>query len=280
VPAANVVIAGKAIGTTADFDGLFKLETSEVPPFQLRITSIGYSDATQDVTENNQTFNIVMNESSTVLDEIIVSASRRREKVQEAPASVSVLSARKLDATPNATDVTRSLINVPGVQVQQQSANRINISMRGGSGLFGTSVFPILDYRSLVGAGIGTFQSDQAGLNNLDIEKIEVVRGAGSALYGPGVTQGVVHFISKSPIDKPGTSIELIGGQLNTFGGSFRHAHKVSDKFGFKILAQHRQGDEFTLDPNNPDDAAQIALFSNTVTRPDLSAEGVVNPFR
>jgi len=114
VPAANVVIAGKAIGTTADFDGLFKLETSEVPPFQLRITSIGYSDATQDVTENNQTFNIVMNESSTVLDEIIVSASRRREKVQEAPASVSVLSARKLDATPNATDVTRSLINVPG----------------------------------------------------------------------------------------------------------------------------------------------------------------------
>ena len=277
VPGANVVIVGKAIGTTADFDGVFKLETSETPPFQLRITSIGYSEATQDVTENNQTLSIILNESSTVLDEIIVSASRRREKVQEAPASVSVLSARKLDATPNATDITRSLVNVPGVQVQQQSANRINISMRGGSGLFGTSVFPILDYRSLVGAGIGTFQSDQAGLNNLDIEKIEVVRGAGSALYGPGVTQGVVHFISKSPIDKPGTAIELIGGQLNTFGGSFRHAMKVSDKFGFKILAQHKQGDEFTLDPNNAEDAAQIALFSNTVIRPDLNSEGVVD---
>ncbi len=277
VPGANLVIEGKAIGTTSDFDGLFELKTSEVPPFRLKITSIGFADATQDVTENNQTFTITMNESSTVLDEIIVSASRRREKVQEAPASVSVLSARKLDATPNATDITRSLINVPGVQIQQQSANRINISIRGGSGLFGTSVFPILDYRSLVGAGIGTFQSDQAGLNNLDIEKIEVVRGAGSALYGPGVTQGVVHFISKSPIDKPGTSIELIGGSLNTFGGSFRHATKVSDKFGFKILGQHRQGDEFTLDPNNPDDAARLGLFSNTVTRPNLNAEGVVD---
>lgn len=277
IPGANVVIVGKAIGTTSDFDGLFKLETSEVPPFKIRISTLGYSSTNEDVTENNQTFTIVLNESSTILDEIVVSASRRREKVQEAPASVSVLSARKLDATPNATDITRSLINVPGVQVQQQSANRINISIRGGSGLFGTSVFPILDYRSLVGAGIGTFQSDQAGLNNLDIEKIEVVRGAGSALYGPGVTQGVVHFISKSPIDKPGTSVELIGGELNTFGGSLRHATKVSDKFGFKILAQHRQGDEFTLDPNNPDDAEQIALFNNTVVRPNLNAQGVVD---
>lgn len=277
VPSANVLLLGKAEGTVADFDGNFTFETSATLPFKIIVSSIGYSDTSIEVSDNNQNLNVVLVESSTALDEVIISASRRREKVQEAPASVSVLSARKLDATPNATDITRNLINVPGVQIQQQSANRINISMRGGSGLFGTSVFPILDYRSLVGAGIGTFQSDQAGLNNLDIDRIEVVRGAGSALYGPGVTQGVVHFISKSPIDKPGTAIELIGGQLNTFGGSLRHATKISDKFGFKILAQHRQGDEFTLDPNNPDDAEQIARFKNSVIRPNLNAEGVVD---
>lgn len=280
VPNANVVIVGIAEGAIADFDGNFTLETSKDFPFKVRASSLGYSDTVTEVTASNQSLNIVLVESSTALNEVIISASRRREKVQEAPASVSVVSARKLDATPNATDVTRNLINLPGVQIQQQTANRINISMRGDSGLFGTSVFPILDYRSLIAPGIGSFQTDQSGLNNLDIQRIEVVRGAGSALYGPGVTQGVVHFISKSPIDSPGTAVEFIAGQLNTIGGSLRHATKISDKFGFKILAQHRQGDDFTLDPNNPEDAEQIALFRNSVVRPNLNEEGVVDQTR
>ena len=62
-----------------------------------------------------------------------------------------------------------------------------------------------MDYRSLVGPGIGTFQSDQSGISRIDLERIEVVRGPGSALYGPGVTSGVIHFITKNPIDHPGT---------------------------------------------------------------------------
>ena len=58
VPGANIVIVGKAIGTTTDFDGNFNLETSEVPPFQLRITSIGYSRGTGRGYGNNQTFRL------------------------------------------------------------------------------------------------------------------------------------------------------------------------------------------------------------------------------
>jgi len=111
-------------------------------------------------------------------------------------------------------------------------------------------------------------------LNNLDIDRIEVVRGPGSALYGPGVTSGVIHFISKSPIDKPGTSVELVGGQLNTFGISARHATKVSDKFGFKINAVVKKGDEFTLD--NVEDAAQIAKFQKQVEFPAITG-GIVD---
>lgn len=274
---ANVIIAGTAIGTTTDLDGKFELSTNQSPPYDLEISYTGYSSQTITITSADEQLNIILIEGILIGEDIVVSASRRKEKVQEAPASVSVLTARKFEATPNATDATRNLINTAGVQIQQQSANRINISMRGGSGLFGTAVFPIMDYRSLIGPGIGTFQSDQAGINNLDIDRIEVVRGAGSALYGPGVTQGVVHFITKSPIDQPGTGIELIGGELNTFGGAFRHATKVSDKFGFKITGQYRSGNEFTLDPNNADDAVQIAPFQNTVSEGALSPLGVVD---
>ena len=276
---ANIIIVGTTTGTATDFDGNYELTSNAEPPYEIEVSYFGFATQTVTVNSADEVVNLNMVEQALRGEEVIVSASRRREKVQEAPASVSVLSTRKLDATPNATDVARNLINVPGIQIQQQSANRINISARGGSGLFGTSVFPILDYRSLVAPGVGAFQTDQAGLNQLDIERIEVVRGAGSALYGPGVTQGVIHFITKSPIDRPGTSVELIGGELNTWGGGFRHGTKVSDKFGWKVAGQYRRGDEFTLDPNNPDDAAQISLFQNTVTRPDITPEGFVDQF-
>jgi len=98
--------------------------------------------------------------------------------------------------------------------------------------------------------------------------RIEVVRGPGSALYGPGVTAGVIHFITKSPIDQPGTSIELIGGELNTFGGSFRHATKVSDKFGFKINGVFKRGDEFTLRSGIDDES--ISALNSTIRRPTV----------
>lgn len=267
---ANVVIKGSTSdGDITDENGNYTITTSESFPFTLVFSYTGFGS--QEIVVNSDApVNVTLVEGI-LSDEVVVSASRRAEKVQDAPASISVLSARKLESTANSTDATRNLVNVAGVQVQQQSANRINISMRGSAGLFGTGAFPILDYRSLVGPGIGTFQSDQAGISNIDLQRIEVVRGAASALYGPGVTQGVVHFISKNPIDFPGTTVELMGGELNTFGIGARHATKVNDKFGFKINAQFRRGNEFTLDPNNPADTAQIAKFSNTVLFPAVT---------
>lgn len=281
LPGANVVIKGTTSGTSTDTQGNFSLKSNEPLPWTLVVTYIGYEDQTIEVSDASKArVNVELKEEGVLIGEnVVISASRKREKVQEAPASVSVISARKLEASANATDPTRNLISTPGVQIQQQSANRINISMRGGAGLFGTSVFPIMDYRSLVGPGIGTFQTDGAGLSNIDLQRIEVVRGPGSALYGPGVTQGVVHFITKNPIDFPGTTVELMGGELSTFGTAVRHATKISDKFGFKINAQHRQGKEFTLDPNDPDDALQIAKFNTMgIFQPGVSEEGYVDP--
>ncbi|MGB0929784.1 MAG: TonB-dependent receptor domain-containing protein [Chitinophagales bacterium] len=276
----NIVIKGTTIGTVTDIDGKYTLTNDKPLPWEVEVSYIGYEPETVNVTAANSSLNVSLIEGLMFGQEVVVSASRKREKVQEAPASVSVISARKLEVSANATDPTRNLISTPGVQIQQQSANRINISMRGGAGLFGTSVFPIMDYRSLVGPGIGTFQSDQAGISNIDLQKIEVVRGPGSALYGPGVTQGVVHFITKNPIDFPGTSVEAVGGSLSTYGLNVRHAGKAeNNKFGYKINARYQRGDEFTLDPNDPEDAAVISNFTTTgVFQPGINELGVVDP--
>ncbi|MEM1118995.1 MAG: TonB-dependent receptor [Bacteroidota bacterium] len=279
---ANVIIVGTTVGTSTDLDGAYSITSDQPLPWTLEVSYTGFTPKTVTVDGPNPALNISLVSGTLIGQEVVVSASRRREKVQEAPASVSVLSAKKLLGTPQ-TDAARNLINVPGVQIQQQSAARINIEMRAGSGLFGTSVFPIKDYRSLIGPGIGTFQSDNSGISNIDLARIEVVRGAGSALYGPGVTSGVVHFITKNPIDHPGTTVQVYGGELNTFGGALRHATKVSDKFGFKVNFQYNRGDEFTLDGTEGTTAAdgtftsQFDKFQTTIIQPDLTAAGVVD---
>ena len=278
---ANVLIKGTSIGTVTDIDGSFSLSSSSDLPITLVISYTGYT--TQEVTVVNRSpLNVTLSEGI-LAEQVVVSASRKREKVQEAPASVSVLSARKLAGTPQ-TDAVRNLINVPGVQLQQQSAARINIEMRASAGIFGTSVFPIMDYRSLIGPGIGTFQSDASGISTIDLARIEVVRGPGSALYGPGVTAGVVHFITKNPIDYPGTTVQVGYGEMSTLISSVRHAGRNENKtFGYKINAMYNRGDEFLLDGSEgTTDASgvyksQVDKFKTNIIRPAIAADGHVD---
>ena len=271
----NVIIKGTTIGTITDIDGKFSLTNSKPLPWEVEVSYVGYESQVINVSSPGESLNVNLVEGITLGSEVVVSASRKREKIQEAPASISVLTARKLETSAQVADPVRNLINTPGVQIQQQSAARINIEMRGAASLFNTGVFPIMDYRSLSGPGIGTFQSDGSGISSLDLERIEVVRGPGSALYGPGVTSGVIHFITKTPIQHPGTSVELMGGQLSTFGTTVRHAGRnEKGTFGYKINAHYKRGDEFTLDLE--EDAAQIAKFQTSIVQPGIT-NGVVD---
>ncbi len=273
---ANVVIKGTTTGVITDYDGKFSLDVGSLPT-TLAVSYTGYNDKDVEVTDNSP-LTITLAEGIE-LEGVVVSASRKPEKVQDAPASISVLGARQLEASPQ-SDAVRNLVNVPGVQLQQQSAARINIEMRGASGIFGTSAFPIMDYRSLVGPGLGVFQSDASGINTIDLKTIEVVRGPGSALYGPGVTSGVIHFITKNPIDYPGTTVQVGYGELNTLTTALRHAWRnEGETFGYKITASFNQGDEFTLDgTEGTTDAAgvftpQIDKFATQIIEPAVTNE-------
>jgi len=266
IPGVNLIVQGTSDGTNSDFDGNFSFSSNQALPFTVEISSIGFASQSVEVTSADQVLSIALSPGEN-LDEIVVSASRRPQKVQDAPASVSIITEQDIKNSADAVDPIRQLINIPGVQIQQQSANTINIEMRAGSGVFGTATFPILDYRYLVTPSAGQFLSYQTGLSNIDIAKIEVVRGAASALYGPGVTSGVVHFISKNPIDYPGTTIELLAGTLNTLGANIRHAYANESKtLGFKINARITQGDDFELDGTEIDPATGQNLIKSQRT--------------
>ena len=188
---------------------------------------------------------------------------------------------KKIEASAQAMDPTRNLINLAGVQLQQQGASRTNMSLRGPSNLTGTATLVLVDYRPITKSG-GGYKSDGSGISNIDLGKIEVVRGPGSALWGPGVSSGVVHYITKNPIDYPGTTVELIGGELNTFGATVRHAGRNANKtFGYKINAHYKRGDEFNLDPIKDStflQTLQTSVVLPTITNdvPDPSIPGEV----
>ena len=189
----------------------------------------------------------------------------------DAPASVSVISARQIENSAQVAEPSRILVSVPGVQIQQQTANSLNIEMRAGSGVFGTSTYVMRDNRGLITPAAGTFFSFQQGLSNLDLASVEVVRGAAGVLYGPGVTSGVVHFRSKSPIDYTGNAISMWAGELNTVGSEIRIARANDDKtFGWKINARLNSGDDFVYE-NEAELAPKVGGINSIIRQPVIS---------
>ena len=276
IPGVNVIIDGTNIGTVTDFDGNFVINTSQDAPLTLVVSYVGYSAERVSVTSANQNINVMLSAGQN-LEEIIVSASRRAQKVTDAPASVSVISTRQIENSAQVAEPSRILVSVPGVQIQQQTANSMNIEMRAGSGTFGTSTYMMRDNRGLITPAAGTFFSFQQGLSNLDLASVEIVRGAAGVLYGPGVTSGVVHFRTKSPIDYTGNSVSMWGGDLNSFGSEFRIARANDDKtFGWKINARLNSGDDFVYDDESELTAAGIPM--NSVIRQPVITNKHVDP--
>ena len=271
IPGVNVVIEGTSVGTVTDFDGNFVLNSNQSPPFNLVISYVGYSAQTVSVTSSDQDISVSLSAGHN-LEEVVISAGRREQKVLEAPASISVISARTIENSPNVTDPVRLLANIPGIQIQQQTANTLNVEMRAGSGVFGTSTFLVKDNRYMVTPSAGLFQSYQAGLSNLDLATVEVVRGPAGVLYGPGVTSGVVHFRTKSPIDYEGNSMSVWAGEMSAIGTEIRIARANSDKtFGWKINAKVSTGDDFVYENEAAITAKTGMPFATQVRQPAIS---------
>ena len=191
---------------------------------------------------------------------VVVSASRQQEKVLDAPASISVLSTEEIatDATVSSVDVLR---NTTGVDMAQTGIDRQEVVLRGFNNAFSGATYVLVDYRQGAIASLGVNAYNVMPLASVDLDRVEIVRGPGSALYGAGVDAGVIHFFSKDPFRHPGTSFVVSGGQQAYLSGQLRHAGVVNEKFGYKLVGQYAQADDWRLDASDPTDAQQIELF-------------------
>ncbi|MBU2975234.1 TonB-dependent receptor [Zobellia sp. B3R18] len=275
VPGANIVIEGKAIGTTTDFDGNFNLQTSEVPPFQLRITSIGYSDTTEEVTSNNQTLTIVINESQTFLDEVVISASRTPERIFESPVTVERIGVSEIK-NGTAADFYGGLENLKGVDVNTNSLTFKSINTRGFASFANTRFMQLVDGMDNSTPALNFPIGNLVGLVEPDVLSVELLPGASSALYGANAFNGILFMRSKNPFDYEGISVSIKRGitsqkaagdnSYTDFG--IRAAYKFSEKFAGKVNFGYLKGTDWAA--NNIDD-------KNTPggTRDNLNYDGV-----
>ena len=260
---ASIAIPGSITGTVTDLEGNFSLIVSAEFPVKVSVSYTGF-ETREIIYDDNSPQTIELVEGVLWGNEIIVSASRKAEKAVDAPASTSVIEARKITSQALVSPAF-ALRNTPGVDVTYQGVDHIQINLRGRNDAFQTETYFMLDNRSLIVPGQGVSILSRNALNELDLDRIEIVRGPGSALYGPGVETGVVHFLSKSPFKYKGTSLSIGTGTKANISFAGRHAGLINDKWGYKILGHYNRANDFVLDPDDPIDAESLAAFQPQV---------------
>jgi len=263
VPSANVIVVGKSEGTVADFDGNFTLTTGETPPFDLRITSLGYTSAEVTVTANNQKLTITLDESSTILDEIVISASRTPERIFESPVSVERFGLKDIRNT-TAESFYGGLQNLKGVDINTNSLTFQSINTRGFATFANTRFLQLVDGMDNTAPGLNFVLGNLVGMSELDVQSVEILPGASSALYGAGAFNGILFMRSKSPFDfqgitayaKTGITSQEAAGDNPYYDFGVRAAHAFSDKFAVKANISFLRGEDWhansRFDLNNP----------------------------
>jgi iron complex outermembrane receptor protein len=235
-------------------DGTFRL-TIAPGTYTIVVNRIGYRPGNGSVTVTaggTATANIVLPEAVVELNPVVTVASRKEEKALDAPASVSVVEVRAITERPTVTTAGH-VEGLAGVDVSKGGIAQANVVARGFNNIFSGSLLMLQDYRF---AGVPSLRVNVPLLStstNEDIERIEVLLGPASALYGPNSSHGVVHTITKSPFTSQGGILTVDGGTHSLFRASGRYAGLAGDKVGFKLSGEYFTASDFEFtDPGEP----------------------------
>lgn len=241
--------AGQSSGSSiSDREGQFRLASVPSGSYTLVVTLIGYEnrriEGVQIMAGQTSMQAITLDIAAFELNPIIVSASKRQEKAIDAPASVAVVDSRAIAERPTVTPVDH-LTALPGVDVMRSGVQSTNVVVRGFNNVFSGALHTLTDNRI---AGVPSLRLNALHFipaNDDDIDRMEVVLGPGAALYGPNTANGVLHIVTKSPLDAPGSTVSIAGGEQSLLHAQFRTAHRLSDQLGFKISGQYMQAKEW-----------------------------------
>ncbi len=256
VPSVSVIVKGQSSGTFTNEDGVFKLSVNSLP-VTLIFSSVGYETQEVNATDATGDLQVEFFPVSSLGQEVVVSASRTPERILESPVSIERVGAAAIrnNASSNYYDIVNKL---KGVNVVYSSLTYATPTTRGFSGSGNTRFTQVVNGMDNQAPGLNFAVGMVVGLTELDVDNMELLPGASSALYGPGGMNGTLLINGKNPFKYRGLSFQIKEGIMHTDGRqrapspyhnwSLRWAEQIGKKFAFKISTELIQANDWHAD--------------------------------
>ena len=219
LPGATVVVKElSTLGAVANVDGHYELRLPDNKDYTLTATFVGYIDVSKKVSDKQEdVLNFQLTESSTTLDQVVVTGTRTPKLLKDVPIVTRVISGldiKRMDAT-NISDLLQT--ELPGIEFSYSMNQQTSLNM---SGFGGNSVLFLVDGERLAGETLDNV--DYSRLNMDNVQCIEIVKGAASSLYGSNAVGGVVNIISRESQEPWSVNVNGRYGAHNEqrYGGS------------------------------------------------------------
>jgi len=262
VPYISVVLRGTTIGVTTDESGHYFIQDVPEGNFTIEVTGIGYKTVTRAIKvakggSYEENFRIYQDKVN--LEEVVVSANRSETKRKLAPTLVNVLNMKTFDMV-NAQSVSQGLNFQPGVRVENNCQNCSYQQVRI-NGLDGPYTQILIDSRPIFSALAGVYGIEQIPANMID--RVEVMRGGGSALFGSSAVAGTINIITKEPTHNTASIAHTttnINGKNAFDHNTTVNASLVSNdnKMGLAIFGQNRKKDGYDHDGDGFTETTQM----------------------
>lgn len=272
----EVRVVGTAFGATTDDAGHFEISGVSAGTHDLRAQRMGLRPVTvRDIVVRageETRVDITLAHAPLELAGVVVSASRRAEKVTEAPATITRIESTTIENSAG-NSFGPALKQAKGLDFIQTGVMSVAVNARGFNSAFNNRVLQLEDGRIAVMPENGLPTGSFTTIPKLDIASVEVLVGPGSALYGPDASSGVVTLTTKDPRQYPGTSLEVAGGTRSYRDIQGRQAGVFGGNWGYKLSAEYAAANDFS----NHDVYAPVA---GTTPSPEIGANFNTNVAR
>jgi outer membrane receptor protein involved in Fe transport len=277
IPGANIKVVGDKAATVSDADGKFTLTTSLNLPFTIEVTSLGHQTKKISVTSTNQNVSIKLIDAETTLDEVVVSASRTPEKILESPVTIERMGIKEIKKTASPTFYD-GLENLKEVQMNTSSLTFKSINTRGFATVANVRFMQLVDGMDNSSPLLNFVLGNMIGVSDIDVQSVELLPGASSALYGANAFNGIMFMNSKSPFTYPGISAYLkygatsqeAAGTNSFYDLGIRMAHVFNKYFAAKANFTYMDGTDWYA--VNYDDKNRQG---QGITRSDVNYDGI-----
>ncbi len=270
VPAVSVTIKGGTGGTFTNDRGQFSLQINQQLPVTLVISAIGFTEQEFTVNSATEPIAIELQTSYSMGEEIVVAASRTPERILESPVTIERMNSASIRNAP-AASYYDAVANLKGVDLTTSSLTFKTPSTRGFNGSGNLRFNQLVDGMDNQAPGLNFAVGSIIGLTELDVESMELLSGASSALYGSGGMNGTLLINSKNPFRYQGLSYQVRVGVMHVdneqrkaspyYDFSLRWGKKISEKFAFKISSQFVQAQDWQA--NDRTNLARNNVFSS-----------------